>query len=152
MGKAQLEELEKHGVYFIVPQGNSMRPMLRNKKDIVEIRRLERPARRYDLVMYTRGKKQQGVIHRVLHVRDRDYIIAGDNCWRKEYIPHENVAGIVTRFRRGEKWTETDNPWYQIYVHFWTDSFFIRRPILYMRDLGKRAIRKIKWIIKTRHP
>ena len=143
MGKAQLEELEKHGSYFSVPKGASMWPMLRSKQDIVEIRRLEKPAKRYDLVLYTRGAVQQGVLHRVLHVRDTDCIIAGDNCWRKEYIPHEQIAGIAVRFKRNGKWIETDNPWYQVYVHLWTDFFFIRRPLLYFRDKMKAFLRRI---------
>ncbi len=143
MGKTQLEELEKHGKYFSVPQGISMRPMLRSKQDIVEVHKLEGTARKYDLVMYTRGADQQGVLHRVLHVREKDYVIAGDNCWRKEYIPHEQVAGIAVRFMRNGKWIEVDNPWYLTYVHLWTDFFFLRRPLLFMRDKAKRVIRAV---------
>ncbi len=144
MGKEQLEELEKHGKYFSVPRGISMWPMIRNKQDIVEIHKLDRMARRYDLVMYTRGPNQQGVVHRVLHVRKNDYIINGDNCWQKEYVPHDKVAGLAVRFCRKGKWYEVTDRKYQIYVHLWTDLFFIRRPILYSRDLGKRIIRRIK--------
>ena len=69
MGKAQLEELEKHGYYFSVPQGVSMWPLVLNKQGILEIHKLEGPARRYDFVLYTRGE-EQGILHRVLHVRD----------------------------------------------------------------------------------
>ena len=75
MGKAQLEELNKCGKYFSVPRGISMWPMILNKEGIVEIHRLDRPARRYDVVLYIRGE-EQGVIHRVLHVRANDCIIA----------------------------------------------------------------------------
>lgn len=133
MGKAQLEELEKNGSYFSVPKGISMWPMILNKKGIIEIHKLEHKAKRYDLVLYIRGESQ-GVIHRVLHVREKDYIIAGDNCWRKEYIPHDKVVGIAVRFYRKGKWYDVDNPFYKIYVHLWTDLFFIRRPLFYLRD------------------
>lgn len=144
MGKAQLEELEKCGKYFSVPRGISMWPMIRNKQDVVEIHKLNGMARRYDLVMYTRGPKQQGVVHRVLHVREKDYIINGDNCWQKEYVPHEKVAGIAVRFCRKGKWIDVTDRRYQAYVHLWTDFFFIRRPVLYVRDLGKRILRKVR--------
>ncbi len=150
MGKEQLEQLEKYGSYLISPKGNSMRPMLRPKKDIVEIHKLNHPAKRYDLVMYTRGAKQQGIIHRVHRVREKDYVIVGDNCWRREYIPREQVAGIVTRFCRNGKWIESDNRLYRIYVHFWTDLFFIRGPILFLCDFAKRAVRKILRILKIK--
>ncbi|MCR5576943.1 MAG: S24/S26 family peptidase [Oscillospiraceae bacterium] len=138
MGKAQYEELEKNGFYFSVPHGVSMWPLVLNKQGILEIHRLERPARRYDFVLYSYGG-EQGILHRVLHVREKDYVIAGDNCWRKEYVPKENVVGIVTRFYRKGKWYEVTDPRYLLYVHLWTDFFFIRRPLLYLRDRLKRC-------------
>ena len=144
MGKTQLEELEKHGVYFSVPKGSSMWPMLRSKQDIVEIHKLERRAKRYELVLYIRGTEKQGVLHRVLHVREKDYVIAGDNCWQKEYIPQGQVAGIAVRFRRNGKWTDVNNLLYLVYVHIWTDLFFVRRPIIYLREKAKRIIRRIR--------
>ncbi len=140
MGKAQLAELEKHDYYLSVPRGVSMWPMLRNKKDIVEIRKLQQPIRRYDLVLYLRGE-EQGVIHRVLHVRDSEYIIAGDNCWQKEHVKREQVKGIAVRFFRNGKWIDVDDLGYRLYVHLWTDFFFIRRPLFYLRDKLKRQFR-----------
>lgn len=142
MGKAQLEELNKHGRYLSVPRGVSMWPMILNKEGIVEIEKLERPARRYDLVLYIRGE-EQGVIHRVLRVREKDYIIAGDNCWRREYIPKDRVVGIAVRFYRKGKWYEVTDWRYRIYVHLWTDLFFIRMPLLFLRDKTKAVLRKI---------
>ncbi len=114
-----------------------MWPMLSGRKGIIEIHKLSRPAKRYDVVLYIRGE-EQGVIHRVLHVRENDYIIAGDNCWVKEYVPKERVVGIGTRFYRRGKWFEVTDPRYLIYVHLWTDLFFIRRPLFYLRDKLKR--------------
>ena len=141
MGKAQLEELEKHGYYLSVPKGVSMWPMLRNKQDVVEIHSLRKPAKRYDLVMYIRGA-EQGVIHRVLHVRPEEYVIAGDNCWQKEYVPREQVKGIALRFCRKGKWHSVDAAGYRFYVHLWTDLFFLRRPVFYLRDRLKRVLRR----------
>lgn len=141
MGKEQLAELEKHGFYLSVPKGVSMWPMIRNKQDVVEIRALKEPAKRYDLVMYVRGE-EQGVIHRVLRVRETDYVIAGDNCWRKEYVKHDQVRGIAVRFFRKGKWYDVDHRGYRLYARLWTDLFFIRRPFLYLRDKAKRLLRR----------
>ena len=118
-----------------------MWPMIRNRQDVIEIRRLDGPAKRYDLVLYVRGE-EQGVLHRVLHVRETDYIIAGDNCWQKEYVKHEQVKGIAVRFCRNGKWYDADHKGYRLYVHLWTDLFFIRRPLFYLRDRAKRLLRK----------
>ena len=143
MGKAQLEELEKNGCYFISPKGISMKPMLGNKTSVVEIHKLDRPAKRYELVMYVRPNLQ-GVIHRVIRVYDDHYLIVGDNCWRKENIKKEQVKGIVVRFYRKGKWYDTDNKWYRLYVHIWVDFLFIKRPLFFVRDKLKNLIRKKK--------
>ena len=129
----QLDQLEKFGYYHSVPHGISMKPMIPNKEGIVEIHKLEGPAKRYDLVMYVRNEKQ-GVVHRVVKVREDDYIIIGDNCWQFEYVKKDTVHGIVKKFYRHGKWYDVDNKWYRLYVHIWTDFLFIRRPIFYVRD------------------
>lgn len=144
MGKEQLEQLEKHGMYMSVPHGRSMYPMLRSQQDIVEVRRLGQPAKRYDLVLYVRGENRQGVLHRVLHVLEDKYIIAGDNCWRREYIPREQIKGIAVRFYRNGRWHEVTEKPYLLYVHLWTDLFFIRSPLFRLRDKAKAILSKIK--------
>lgn len=149
MGKAQLEELEKHGRYFSVPKGVSMWPMIKNKQGIVEIQKPDRPIRRYDVVMYIRPDLQ-GVIHRVMRVRDDCYIIAGDNCWQKEYVRPDQVKGIAVRFYRGGRWYDVDNKLYLVYVHLWTDLFFIRRPLFYLRDRVKGVLRRFGIIRKNK--
>ncbi len=142
MGKAQLGELERHGMYLSVPRGISMWPMIPDREGIVEIRKLDHPANRYDVVLYVRNG-DQGVIHRVLHACGDHYIIAGDNCWQKEYVPAEQVAGIATRFYRKGKWYEVTDRRYLLYARIWTDLFFIRRPFLYLRDKAKGVFRRI---------
>lgn len=141
MSRAQLEELEKHGMYLSSPRGVSMWPMIRQGKDIVEIRALEKTPKRYDLVMYSRTDKQ-GVIHRVLYKKEDIYVICGDNCHTKEYVKPEQIKGIVTRFYRDGKWHSVTEKPYLLYVHLWTDFFFIRQPLFYIRDKLKRFFGK----------
>ena len=143
MGKAQIEELERCGKYFSVPKGVSMWPMLQNQQSIVEIRRLEEPARRYDVVLYIRGE-EQGVLHRVVQRREEDYIIIGDNCWQLERVPRERVIGIATRFYRKGRWYDVTDRRYLAYVQLWTDLLFLRRPILYLRDRLKSRFHRLK--------
>ena len=42
------------------------------------------------------------------------------------------------------KWIDVGNKWYQLYVHVWTDLFFIRRPIFYLRDRMKAVYRRMR--------
>ena len=144
MGKAQLEQLEKYGMYLSVPRGSSMRPMLRSRENVVEIRKLEHPAKRCDLVLYVRGEEQQGVLHRVLAVREKDYVIAGDNCWWREIIPQERVVGIAVRFYRGGRWHEVTDPGYRLYARVWTDLFYVRRPLLWLRDKAGAILNRMR--------
>lgn len=142
MGRAQLEELEKNGYYFSVPRGISMRPLLSSKRqDIVEIHKLTGEARRGDLVLYSIG--EQGILHRVLRVREADYVIAGDNCWRREIVPKAEVVGIAVRFRRKGRWIEVTDRGYRLYVRVWTALFFLRRPLFYVRDLIKPRLKRL---------
>ena len=133
MGRAQLEELRKHGFYFSTPKGVSMNPMLYESDSIAKIETLTKPPVRYDVVMYIRGK-DQGVIHRVLRKKEDTYIINGDNCWQKERVRQDQIYGVVTSFYRKGRWHEVTEPAYRLYAHIWTDLFWIRRPLLYLRD------------------
>ncbi len=147
MGKRQLEELEKNGMYLSVPRGISMQPMIYNKRGIAEIHRLDEPAKKYDVVLYIRRNAKfpdgQGVLHRVIEVRENDYVIMGDNCWQREYIRHEDTVGILRRFYRRGKWIDTDNKLYLLYSHIWVALIPVRRPVFWCRDMVKRVIRKI---------
>jgi len=140
MGLAQLEQLEQHGNYISVPNGISMRPMIVGGRDAVMIRKLQSPPKRYDLVMYVRPD-MQGVVHRVIRVRENDYIICGDNCWQLEFVKPEQIKGIVTEYcRKNGKWKPVTNFWYQVYVHIWVDLLFIKRPMFYIRDKIKKML------------
>lgn len=118
--------------------------MLRSKRDIVEIHRLECPAERCDLVLYVRGEEQQGVLHRVIAVREKDYVIAGDNCWWREVVPHGQVVGIAVRFYRGGRWHEVTDPGYRLYARVWTDLFYVRRPFLWLRDKAAALLGRVR--------
>lgn len=142
MGKIQFELLERDGRYISVPSGISMLPMIRGRKDAVVIEKIVNKPKRYDLVLYKRGK-DLGVIHRVIKFKNDKYIICGDNCWQLEYVKPEQIKGIVTEYCRNGKWHKTNNLLYQIYVHLWVDLLFIKRPIFYIRE-------KIKYKIKNK--
>ena len=143
MGKRQLEVLERDGRYISVPSGISMRPMIRGKRDAVVIEKISHKPRKYELVLYIRGK-EQGVIHRVVHEKENEYIICGDNCWQYEHVKLDQIKGIVTEYYRKGKWHKTRNIAYKIYSHLWIDFLFIRRPLFYIRDKIKRKLKNGK--------
>lgn len=130
------ELLEKNGAFVYTNVGYSMMPLLRQYKDIIEIRKKE-PGRckKYDVVLYKRGEKY--ILHRILKVLPDGYLIAGDHCVIVEKdIKDKNILGVMTRVRRNGKEITPDNNWYKLYVHLWCDVYPVRMLLL-----------RVKWFI-----
>lgn len=55
-----------------------MMPLLRQKKDIIEIKKKNSERyKKYDVVLYRRGKKY--ILHRILKIFPDRYVVAGDH-------------------------------------------------------------------------
>lgn len=144
--------LEKEDVFVYTNVGFSMMPLLREKKDIIEIRRKkDERCKKYDVVLYKRGSKY--ILHRILKVLPDGYIIAGDHCiFIETDIKDENILGIMTRVQRNGKDITPDNFWYKLYVHLWCDVYPVRMLILKIKfrirwfagGVKRRILRLIK--------
>lgn len=99
--------------------GVSMLPLLRQGKDLFTVRK-KGPERCKvgDVVLYRR--RDQYVLHRVVQVREKDYVILGDNCVAREYgITDEDILGVMTGFVRGGKEFGVSDLGYRLYSSFW---------------------------------
>ena len=137
------ELLEKDSYLVYSNVGVSMLPLLRQKRDVIEIRPLADRAKKYDVVMYKSSGKY--ILHRVLKVRPNDYVICGDHNIRREYgITDDMVIGVMTRvIRDGKSIYPTD--WkYKLYVHLWCDFYHVRAVILYAKKLFRAAGHRLK--------
>ena len=121
-------------------RGTSMLPMLRQKKDAVELSPLPERLKPYDLPVYER-KSGQLVMHRVVAVKEDYYICLGDNTEKFEKIYPEQMMGIVSVFWRGDKRIEVTSPLYRLYCRLW-------RPTRPLRILYKRAKRLLRRCFK----
>lgn len=139
------EELARAGELVYTNVGTSMLPLLRQNRDLMIIRSKEPGrCRKYDAVLYKRHSGQY-VLHRILKVRDKDYVICGDHCYRREYgITEEQIFGVLRGVERdGRQWSVTD--WkYRIYVHLWCDFFPIRAMILWTKEKLRHMRRRVK--------
>lgn len=115
-----------------------MRPMLRQGKDSVELSPLPEKLKKYDLPVYLRSDGQY-VMHRIVAVKEDRYICLGDNTLYIENIFPDQMIGVVSAFKRGEKRIEADNRWYRIYCWFWVWVSPIR--IFYCK--GKNKIKSL---------
>jgi hypothetical protein len=107
-------------------RGVSMLPMLRQKKDSVELSPLPEILKKYDLPVYRR-KNGQYVMHRVVEVKEDHYICLGDNTEDFEHILYEDMLGIVTAFKRKDKCIAVTNRGYQLYCRLWRFTLPFRR-------------------------
>ena len=127
------EELLEKNLYILYTNvGTSMLPLLRQRRDIIEIHKKE-PGRckKYDVVLYKCRDKY--VLHRILMVRKNDYVICGDHSIRREYgITDAQILGVMTRVIRDGKSVYPSDWKYKLYIHMWCDFYYIRASILYI--------------------
>ena len=112
------EELRSGKACVSTTVGDSMEPMLRNRKDTIIIEPVHGRLKRYDLPLYRRPDGKY-VLHRILHVKKNGYVICGDNRWWKENVPDEWIVGVVTEFYRREEHIYITDRKYRLYVHLY---------------------------------
>ena len=142
--------LEKKGVLVYTNVGVSMMPLLRQKRDIIEIRAKE-PGRcsKYDAVLYKIGKKY--ILHRILKVRPNDYVIAGDHCVTLEYgITDDMILGVMTRVIRDGREIRVTDLGYRFYVHLWCDFYPVRMFILRNKAKARSLVGALKRRMKRK--
>ena len=113
------EYLALNGSMTYTNVGRSMLPLLRQGKDLftLEKKRPER-CRVGDVVLYRAGEKY--VLHRIVEVRENDYVILGDNCVGREFgITDDDVIGGMTGFVRAGKEHRVTDPGYRLYTALW---------------------------------
>ena len=136
------EMLNSRGYIVYACKGTSMLPLLRQKKDIVEIHSISYRPKKYDVVLYKRNN--QYILHRILHVFPTYYIIAGDhNAFIETDVTDDMILGVMTRIiRNGRNIYPTD--WqYRFYVHLWCDFFPLRAAILYMKQKATAVLQRL---------
>ena len=136
------EEINEKGKIIFTNVGRSMFPLIRQDKDIMIIEKVNGRLKKYDVPLYHRDSGKY-VLHRILKVRENDYVICGDNCYIKEYgITDSNIVGVLTAIMRDGKEIKITDLKYKIYTHLWCDLFFIRAFILRAISVIRRMKKK----------
>ena len=143
------EELAANGKLVYTSVGYSMRPMLREGRDVMMIEAIgSRTLKRYDVVLFRRPDiKGRGeyVLHRILRVLPNgNYWIVGDNCTSGEIVPKEDILGILTKVRRGgKKMLDVNDMSYRMYVALWCKPYHVRIFLLRVLRFIKRFIKRL---------
>ena len=135
------EEIRRNGTIIYTNVGDSMMPFIRQGRDVLVISRAEGRLKLYDVPLYKRDSGQY-VLHRILKVRENDYVICGDNRCSREYgITDRHIIGVLTGIiRDGREIPVTDRK-YRIYVHLWCDFFPVRAFFIRIRQFLKRRLK-----------
>ena len=133
--------LDAHGVFASSTLGCSMRPLFREGKDIVIVKKCERPPKKYDVVLY--GRAGKCVLHRVVKKCGSLNLIRGDNTYHIERIEDCEILGVLMEFDRGGRHHTVEEKGYLAYSRFWNLIYPIRYAIVHHRSLLARGARKI---------
>ena len=134
--------LDKYGELTYSNVGVSMLPLLRQGKDLFIVKKKEKKrCKKGDVVLYRRPPDKY-VLHRIIRVRENDYVILGDNCINKEYgIKDSSIIGVMTGFVRNGKQHTVKELSYHLY------SYYILHTIP-VRIFCKKVMWKIKRVLK----
>ena len=136
--------IDRDGRLIYTNVGDSMMPLIRQDRDLLIIEKPDGRLKKYDVPLYKRDNGQY-VLHRILKVREDDYVICGDNRYVKEYgINDRHIIGVLKAVvRDGREIPVTDRK-YRFYVHLWCDLFPIRALILRVKRLPGQIKKKGK--------
>ena len=138
------EYLESNGEMTYTNVGTSMMPLLRQHRDLFTVRKKgSARCRAGDVVLYRRPPDSY-VLHRVVEVRKKDYVILGDNCINKEYgITDGDIIGVMTGYvRKGREHTVKDRS-YRIYKAYIMHTITLRVIFKKAKLKMKRAVRRL---------
>lgn len=120
------EQLAQNGKLIYTNRGDSMMPLIKQDRDLLIIMPVQGRLKKYDVPLYKRDNGQY-VLHRILKVREHDYVICGDNRWSKEYgITDRHIIGVLTGVIRNGREISVNDRKYKAYVHLWCDLFPVR--------------------------
>jgi hypothetical protein len=145
MDKLRYEDyIEQNGSLTYTNVGVSMLPLLRQGKDMFIVSKRDgQRCKVGDVVLYKRPPDQY-VLHRIIKVRQNDYVILGDNCVNKEYgIKDEDIIGVMTRYIRNGKEHDISEKKYRFYSFVWLHSIPLRTGCKKVKYRMKNLVRKI---------
>jgi len=108
--------------------GDSMRPLLKENRDIVTIKRLGNSLKRGDVVLYPDRAGVKLLLSRVIRIKGDDVVLRGDNEFSSQRRKSDEIIGKMISFSKDGVTTdcETDKK-YRRYTFFVLNTAFLRR-------------------------
>lgn len=135
--------INESGSLAYTVRGFSMMPLLRQGKDVVVLEKPTKPLQKYDAVLFQR-RNGKYVLHRILKIKDGKYWIVGDNDIIGEMIDEDQIIGVMTSVKRGNRIVKVTDKGYLLYVHLWCDVYPLRFLLLRIKRFIRRCFSFIK--------
>ena len=131
------DELLRSGNVMFTNKGVSMRPLLREGRDIMIIeKRTPDTALLPGMAVLFERTTGDLVRHRIYRKKGTGFLILGDNCINPEYVENDRIIGVLTGvIRDGKKTVNITDKGYQRYVKLWTAAYPVRR--IFMKAKNK---------------
>ena len=141
--------LEVSDEISILTLGASMQPMLRQHKDVVTVKRVDRELKKGDVVLYP-GMGGKFILHRIVAIKKGELIIRGDNNAFTEYgIKREDIVGILKEFYRNGMYINCDTSFkYKAYSFYILHSYAIR---YFWKRILRPFLSKVKRFVLRRN-
>lgn len=132
----------------ILTKGYSMTPTFINEKDYVVLSKVTRKLRVGDIVLYTVGRQNMMVLHRIVKIRKEGklLIIRGDG----NYSPfeHRNAASVKAIVTSGSMFGRrltfrAESFWFRTYGYLYIWSYPLRWFLLKAWHFAKKTVKKI---------
>lgn len=135
-----INETLENGKEFTIPvTGTSMLPLLVEKRDNIILRKSKPHLHKGDLPLYRRADGSF-VLHRIVSVKNGEYIMSGDNQFIPEHgITDDMIIGVVSKIIRNGKEIDVNSALYKLYVSIWTALFKLRYPIRRIKSSAKKT-------------
>ena len=140
-------ELRNNGAYASTTSGTSMRPLFKTGRDVVILRTCDTELKKYDVVLY-KTKEGKYLLHRIIAVRDNEFIIRGDNTFIREHVAKDRILAVLTEYNRGGKKHTTRDLSFRIYSRVWNfiypARFVFHKAVSLMRLVYHKLFKKNK--------
>ena len=125
-------ELTANDMYRALIAGDSMRPILRENRDVAIVDSVRGVLSPNDVVLYKRPDGQY-VLHRILNTYGNYYVTCGDNRWKREKIPFDWAIGVMKGFYNDDEYIDVTDKAYQRYSKLWCRIYPLRAAWLWLR-------------------
>ena len=119
--------IQAEGYYLGTVVGNSMRPLLRERRDSVLIIPANHPLslKKYQVILFKMNDNY--VLHRIIRKKNNSYVTRGDNNHRVEDVSATQIYGILKGVYIKGRYIDCNSAFYNLYSRTIVKlNFFIR--------------------------